>query len=73
MEHPMTLVQVVAQAGGFNEWASREIAVVRKDVNKNDKKLFTGNTLKFDYEDFVAGKALEDNIFVRSGDIVIID
>ncbi|TKB25007.1 polysaccharide export protein [Desulfopila sp. IMCC35006] len=73
LEHPMTLVQVVAQAGGFDEWAGREITVVRKNVSKEDAPLFKNNTLKFDYADFIAGKALDQNIFVRSGDIIIID
>lgn len=73
LEHPMTLVQVVAQAGGFNEWAGKEITVVRKDVSKEDAPQFKGNTLKFDYDEFIAGKALDKNILVRSGDIIIID
>ena len=34
LEHPMTLVQVVAQAGGFNEWAGKEITVVRKEPQR---------------------------------------
>jgi hypothetical protein len=39
----------------------------------NNTKLFKGNTLKFDYTHFVAGKAVDQNIFVRSGDIIILD
>ncbi len=73
LEHPLTLVQVVAQAGGFTEWAGKEITVVRKDLSAEDTKLFKGNTLKFDYDDFVAGKALEQNIYVHTDDIIIID
>lgn len=73
IEHPMTLVQVVAQAGGFSDWAGKEITVVRKDVSQEDAAQFKGNTLKFDYDDFIAGKAIDKNIYVHSGDIVIID
>ena len=52
---------------------ARKLPLYAKNLSAEDKKLFKGNTLKFDYDDFVAGKALEQNIFVRSGDIIIID
>jgi len=45
---------------------------VRKELREEDKKQFDGNTLKFDYDDFVSGKELDRNIFVRSGDIVVV-
>ncbi len=75
LDHPMTLVQVIARSSGFTEWSGKEITVVRKELKGEDKKEFDGNTLKFDYDDFVSGKAkaLEHNIFIRSGDIVIVD
>lgn len=72
IEHPMNLMQVVAQSGGFTEWAEKEITVVRKELREEDNNQFEGNTLKFDYDDFVSGKDLEKNIFLRSGDIVIV-
>lgn len=73
LEHPMTLVQVVAKSGGFTEWSGKEITVVRKYLKGEDQKVFKGNTLEFDYDDFVSGKKLEKNIFVRSGDILIVN
>ncbi len=73
LDYPMTLVQVVARSGGFTEWAGKELTVVRKQLKKEDTKLFDGNTLEFDYGDFISGKALDKNIFVRPGDIIIID
>lgn len=72
LEHPMNLVQVIAQAGGFAEWADKEITVVRKELRKEDVERFKSNTLKFDYDEFVIGKELEKNISVRSGDIIIV-
>ena len=72
LEHPINLMQVIAQSGGFSEWAKKEITVVRKELREEDKKQFDGNTLKFDYDDFVSGKELDRNIFVRSGDIVVV-
>ena len=73
LEHPMNLVQVIALSGGFTEWANKEITVVRKELRGEDKKLFRNNTLKFDYDEFVSGKELINNVSVRSGDIVIVD
>lgn len=72
LDHPLTLVQVIAKSGGFTEWSKRKITVVRKHLKDNDKKIFKGNTLELDYDDFVSGKKLQRNIFVRSGDIIIV-
>lgn len=70
LDYPINLVQVVARCGGFTEWANSEMTVVRKDSGKSE--LFNGNTLEFDYDDFLAGKKLEKNILIRSGDIIIV-
>ncbi len=70
LDYPINLVQVVARCGGFTEWANSEITVVRK--NAGDNKLFKNNTLQFDYDDFLAGKELDKNISLKSGDIVIV-
>jgi polysaccharide export outer membrane protein len=70
LDYPINLVQVVARCGGFNEWANSEMTVVRKNASANS--LFKGNTLKFDYDDFLSGKKLEYNIFVKPDDIVIV-
>ncbi len=72
LDYPMTLVQVIARAGGFSEWASKDLTVVRKQIKEEDKAKFKGNTLEFDYDEFITGKALDKNIFVRTGDIVIV-
>jgi polysaccharide export outer membrane protein len=71
LDYPIDLVQVVARCGGFTEWSSKEMRVVRKNAGANE--LFKGNTLDFDYEDFLAGKKLEKNILIKSGDIIIVD
>ncbi len=70
LDYPINLIQVVARSGGFTEWANLELTVVRKDSSKNE--LFNGNTLTFDYDDFLAGKKLEKNIFIKPGDIIIV-
>ncbi len=71
LDYPINLVQVVARCGGFTEWANSEMTVVRDGEEKNSP-LFKGNTLKFDYDDFLKGKALERNITIQPGDIIIV-
>ncbi|WP_176371575.1 polysaccharide biosynthesis/export family protein [Desulfosediminicola flagellatus] len=71
LEFPINLVQVIARSGGFTEWANSEMTVVRKELSK-DSKLFNGNTLRFDYDDFLGGRKLERNILIKSGDIIIV-
>lgn len=70
LDYPINLVQVIARCGGFTEWANSKMTVVRENPGENS--LFKGNTLKFDYDDFLAGKKLEYNIFIKSDDIVIV-
>jgi len=70
LDYPINLVQMVARCGGFNEWANSELTVVRKNAGENT--LFKGNTLQFDYDDFLEGKKLENNILIKSGDIIIV-
>lgn len=70
LDFPIDLVQVVARCGGFTTWANDEITVVRK--NAGDDPLFKGNTLKFDYDDFLSGKDVEKNILIKPGDIIIV-
>ncbi len=71
LDYPTNIVQAVARSGGFTEWANSDITLVRKDVLEKDG-LFKGNTLEFDYDDFLKGKNLDKNITVKSGDIIIV-
>jgi polysaccharide biosynthesis/export protein len=73
LDYPLTLVQAVARSGGFTEWASKDITVIRATLKEADKKLFEGNSMTLDYDDFVSGKALENNILVLSGDVIIVN
>ncbi|HKJ65604.1 MAG TPA: polysaccharide biosynthesis/export family protein [Desulfopila sp.] len=73
LDSPLTLVQSIARSGGFTEWANSEITVVREKVHERDAPLFKGNTLEFDYDDFISGKKLEKNILIQNGDIIIVN
>lgn len=73
LDYPMTLVQAVARSGGFTEWASKDITVIRANIKEADKKHFKGNTMTLDYDEFMSGKTLDNNIFILSGDIIIVN
>lgn len=74
LDFPITIVQAIARSGGFTEWANHKVTVIRqgndvKVVNKalKDEK----KTLKFDYDDFLKGKKLEQNVHLQAGDVLI--
>ena len=73
LDYPITIVQTIARSGGFTEWAKHDITVVRagdgvKTAPGEDGK----NTLTFDYDDLVKGKKLDKNVYIKSGDIIIV-
>ena len=73
LDYPITIVQSIARSGGFTEWAKHDITVVRagdgvKTAPSEDGK----NTITFDYDDLVKGKKLDKNVYIKSGDIVIV-
>ena len=72
IDYPINIVQVIARCGGFTEWAKNDITLVRRTPKKY-KELFKGNTLAFDYSDFLAGEDLEKNVRIEAGDILIVD
>ncbi|WP_167495648.1 MULTISPECIES: polysaccharide biosynthesis/export family protein [Desulfosediminicola] len=71
IDYPINLVQTIARSGGFTEWANSKMTVVRENTEKQTR-LFEGNTLKFDYDEFLKGKDLKRNIQVEPDDIIIV-
>ena len=62
----MTVLQLIAQAGGLQEWAdSKKITVMRKQDGKDV-------VLKFNYKDVVKQKNLQQNVLLKPGDTVIV-
>ena len=63
---PKTVLDVLALAGGVTEWAkTKNIKILRQEY---------GRTLqfRFNYKDVLKGKKLDQNITLKSGDIVMI-
>jgi polysaccharide biosynthesis/export protein len=72
LDYPVTVVQTIARSGGFTEWASKKLTVIRDNLRPGDEALFDGNKLEFDYDRFVSGRDLQKNVLLRSGDIIIV-
>jgi polysaccharide export outer membrane protein len=66
VEKPVTVLQALALAGGFQDYAKEEeMTIIRSD---GDANLVFG----FNYRDVIRGKNTEQNILLRSGDVVVI-
>lgn len=73
LDYPATVIQAIARSGGFTQWANHNITVVRAgDGVKTSQGEGGKNTFDFDYDDLVKGKKLDNNIYIQSGDIVIV-
>lgn len=66
IDYPITVLQSLARSGGFLEWAKKDnITIVRKEAGKD-------KLLKFDYDDFVKGKNIEQNVIITPGDVIVV-
>jgi polysaccharide export outer membrane protein len=66
MDYPISLLQAIARAGGFSEWAKKdEVVVFRRHADKEQ-------VLHFDYDSFVKGRNLKQNILVEPGDTIVV-
>ena len=62
----MTVLQALSTAGGFTEWAeTKYIMVVRRVNNKETMR-------RFNYQDFIEGKNLKQNIQLEPGDTIVV-
>ncbi len=66
IENPLTVLQALAMAGGFQDYAKdSEMTVIRR--SGKDSTVF-----EFNYRDVVKGKASDQNIVLKSGDVVVV-
>lgn len=66
LKGPVTVVQVVAMAGGFTRFAAKNDIVIYNQSIPGEPRL------SFDYERFLQGKDLDRNIVLRPGDTVLV-
>jgi polysaccharide biosynthesis/export protein len=63
---PVTVLQAIAKAGGFLEWAKKsDITIVRG-------KQISEKILYFNYDDFLKGNNIEQNVIIKPGDTIIV-
>lgn len=66
VEKPITVLQALTLAGGFQEYANEsKISIVR--TSGREHLIF-----EFNYKDVIKGKKPEENIVLRSGDVVVV-
>jgi polysaccharide biosynthesis/export protein len=69
-EYPLrkdvSILQAVALAGGFSEWADKKrVVLIRRD--EDGEKSF-----RINYKEIVSGKKLEQNVLLRADDIILV-
>ena len=66
LDYPISVLQAIARAGGFTEWAKKdEVVVFRRHGDKEQM-------LEFDYDSFVKGRNLKQNVVVEGGDTIVV-
>jgi len=77
-EKPLTVLQALTLAGGFQDYADKsEIRIIRFDGRGSypsvEQEFPVGQLIfEFDFDDVTKGKKTEQNIFLRSGDVVVV-
>jgi polysaccharide export outer membrane protein len=65
---PMTVLQVLAEAGGLTDFAKRKkIYIIRKDDNGGAE-----TRIPFNYDAVLKGDSPEQNVPVRAGDTIVV-
>jgi polysaccharide export outer membrane protein len=63
---PMTVLQLIATAGGLREFVgARNVVIVRREAEREQR-------FSFDYQAVIKGRNLQQNIELRPGDTVIV-
>jgi polysaccharide biosynthesis/export protein len=62
---PLNVLQLIAQAGGLNDFAKQKDIYILRGGDKH-------NRLHFNYKDVIRGKHLEQNIALQPGDTVVV-
>ncbi len=72
LDFPVTIIQAIARSGGFNEWANHDVTIIRQGSGPMAQRKKEKKTLTFDYDDFLKGRNLDKNIYLRPNDVMIV-
>jgi polysaccharide export outer membrane protein len=61
LREPTRVLQALVSAGGFQGAGKERIVIIR-----------AGDYIPFDYRDVIKGRNLDQNIFLRPGDIIVV-
>lgn len=66
LEKETTVLQAIAMARGFSEWAKKDdIVIMRRDQQEQFR-------IEFDYDRVVSGKDIKQNILLNPDDVIIV-
>jgi len=63
---PVTVLQAIAQAGGFLEWAKKSRIMIVSGPQQPEKISY------FNYDDFLKGDDIEQNVVIKPEDTIVI-
>ena len=66
LEKRITVLQAIALAGGFVEWAKKDDIVIVRNQNGEQERL------EFDFDDVISGDEIEKNIELIPDDVVVV-
>ena len=66
LDKELTLVQAIAQVGGFTEWADRDEIILLRRGQEGDKRII------IDFEEIIEGKSSGQNIVLQKDDAIIV-
>ena len=66
LQKDLTVIQALAQAGGFTEWADKDsILLIRREQGQEKR-------IKVDYDAIVSGKSVDKNLLIKANDTIIV-
>ena len=66
LQKDLTVIQALAQAGGFTEWADKDSILLLRRENGQEKRI------NVDYDAIVEGKPAHSNVLIRANDTIIV-
>lgn len=66
MLKPTDVMQALATAGGFNEWADKDEVFIMRGVGPRQQRFL------FEYSEVISGEKREQNLILKPGDIIVV-